>query len=338
MKIISFTVPCYNSQSYMKKCIDSLLPGGEDVEIIIVNDGSTDLTGQIADEYEKKYPSIVRVIHQENGGHGEGLNTGIKNAKGIYFKVVDSDDWVDYDAYMKILNLLKEKIKTGENPDLLVSNYVYEKQGAKHKKVMHLRRAIPKNKLVGWEQKFCFSYTQYILMHSAIYKTEVIKKSGVVLPKHTFYVDSIFVLAPIPYVNTIYYLDVDFYRYFIGRETQSVNEKVMIKRMDQQIRVNKELIRIYTDAEISNKNMDRCMRHYIDVIMCVASTFLLLTRTKEALEIKKDLWLHLKNTNPDLYKKLRKTTLGIVTNFPGKIGREFYLLGYKFFKKWLGFN
>ena len=92
MKLISFVVPCYNSQEYMRHCIDTLLPGGDQVEILIVNDGSSDNTAAIADEYEKKYPDICRAIHQENKGHGGAVNTGIKNATGIYLKVVDSDD------------------------------------------------------------------------------------------------------------------------------------------------------------------------------------------------------------------------------------------------------
>ena len=80
MKLLSIAIPCYNSESYMRRCIDSLLPGGEDVEILIVDDGSVkDRTGEIADEYEKKYPGICRAIHQENGGHGEAVNTGLKS-------------------------------------------------------------------------------------------------------------------------------------------------------------------------------------------------------------------------------------------------------------------
>lgn len=338
MKIITFTVPCYNSQDYMRNCIDSLLPGGEEVEIIIVNDGSKDGTGEIAEEYARKFPNIVRVIHQENGGHGEGLNTGIKNAKGIYFKVIDSDDWVDPEAYKKVLDFLRKTIEEDKKLDLLVTNYVYEKQGVKHKKVMHCRTAIPKDRYLTWDVKLHFSYAQYILMHSATYRTEVIRQSKVVIPKHTFYVDSIFVLAPMPFVKTFYYMDVDFYRYFIGRENQSVNEKVMIKRMDQQIKVNKELINIYKNSVIENKNLDKCMRHYIEIIMCVASTFLLLARNKEALAQKKELWLYVKDTDPVLYKKLRRTPLSIVTNLPGLLGREFYLTGYKVFQKILGFN
>ena len=98
MKLLSVAIPSYNSEGFMRNCIESLLPGGEDVEIIIVNDGSKDGTGAIADEYAAKYPTIVKAVHQENGGHGEAVNAGLRNATGLYYKVVDSDDWVNEEA------------------------------------------------------------------------------------------------------------------------------------------------------------------------------------------------------------------------------------------------
>ena len=122
MKILSVAIPCYNSEKYMRKCIESLLPGGEEVEILIVNDGSKDDTAKIADEYAAKYPTIVKVIHQENGGHGEAVNAGIRNATGLYFKVVDSDDWVDYEAYPKILQKLKELTAGPDTVDMMICN------------------------------------------------------------------------------------------------------------------------------------------------------------------------------------------------------------------------
>ena len=102
MKLLSIAIPCYNSEAYMRNCIESLLPGGDEVEILIVDDGSTkDNTAQIADEYETRYPGICRAIHQENGGHGEAVNAGLRAATGIYFKVVDSDDWVNAEALQR---------------------------------------------------------------------------------------------------------------------------------------------------------------------------------------------------------------------------------------------
>lgn len=104
MKYITFTIPCYNSENYMRRCVDSLLVGGEDVEILIIDDGSSDRTGAIADEYEMLYPNIVKAVHKPNGGHGSGVNKGLELAHGLYYKVVDSDDWFDRDAYLKMLD------------------------------------------------------------------------------------------------------------------------------------------------------------------------------------------------------------------------------------------
>ena len=117
----------------MRRCIDSLLSGGEDVEILIVDDGSTkDNTAEIADEYEKNYPGIVKAIHQENGGHGEAVNAGLRNATGVYYKVVDSDDWVDVDVYLDIIKTLKELVAGPQTVDMFISNFVYDKAGEKH--------------------------------------------------------------------------------------------------------------------------------------------------------------------------------------------------------------
>ena len=127
MKLLSIAIPCYNSQDYMENCIESLLVGGEEVEILIVDDGSSDRTAEIADDYARKYPTIVKAIHQENGGHGEAVNAGIRNATGLYFKVVDSDDWVNKEAYVQILKTLYELLRGPQTVDLLISNFVYEK-------------------------------------------------------------------------------------------------------------------------------------------------------------------------------------------------------------------
>ena len=107
MKILSVAIPCYNSEAYMEKCIKSLLKGGEDIEILIVDDGSTkDRTPQIADQYAAKYPGIVKAVHQENGGHGEAVNAGLRNAAGVYSKVVASDDWVNPKAWLRIIDTM----------------------------------------------------------------------------------------------------------------------------------------------------------------------------------------------------------------------------------------
>ena len=242
-KLITFAVPCYNSAAYMRHCIETLLSAGEQAEIILVDDGSVkDDTPAICDEYAAKYPTIVKAIHQENGGHGEGVNQGIRNATGLYYKVVDSDDWLDTDALKKVLARLSALVARGTAPDLMICNYVYEhvEDGTSH--TVRYTNVFPENRLFDWVHVRHFRPDQNILMHSVMYRTEVLRQCGMVLPKHTFYVDNIFVYQPLPYVKSVYYMDLDLYRYFIGRADQSVNESVMIGRVDQQLRVTKHMI------------------------------------------------------------------------------------------------
>lgn len=233
MKLLSVTVPCYNSQDYMRHCVETLLPGGDEVEILIVDDGSKDDTAAIADQLQAQYPTIVRAIHQENAGHGGAVMKGLENATGLYFKVVDSDDWVDTQVLKDLLALLRRFARQGEGVDMVVSDFVYDKVGARHKKVMRYPFAIPQNKVLRWEEVGSFPKGHYLLMHSVIYRTQLLRESGLDLPRHTFYVDNLFVYVPMAQVKTLYYVDKVFYHYFIGREDQSVQEGVMIRRIDQ---------------------------------------------------------------------------------------------------------
>ena len=337
MKLLSFAIPCYNSEAYMEKCIDSILPGGEDIEILIIDDGSKDRTAEIADAYEKKYPTICRAIHQENGGHGEAVNAGIRNATGLYFKVVDSDDWVDQDAYMKILDKLRELVGGEQTLDMLLANYVYEKEGAKRKKVMR-QTGFPKDRIFNWNDIRRFHKGHYILMHSVIYRTKLLRECGLELPKHTFYVDNIYVYKPLPSVRTMYYMDVDFYRYFIGREDQSVNEKVMISRIDQQIRVNKIMIEDIDLWKVSNAKCRKYMFNYLEIITVVSTIMLIKSGTQENLEKKRALWKYIKDHDIRLFHKLRRGIMGQSMNLPGRGGRKISIAANKISQKVVGFN
>ena len=134
-KILTFTVPCFNSEEYMSKAIKSILPGGDRVEIIIVDDGSTDNTASIADKFAEEYPDIIRVIHKENGGHGSAVNTGLLHARGLYFKVLDSDDWFEKNAYKEYLNTIEQLVESEQLIDMILTNYVYEKPSENHRMI-----------------------------------------------------------------------------------------------------------------------------------------------------------------------------------------------------------
>lgn len=338
MKLLSVAVPCYNSAEYMHHAIETLLSGGNDMEIIIVDDGSKDDTRRIADEYATKYPNIIKSIHQENGGHGEAVNTGLLHATGLYYKVVDSDDWVNEADLQTVLTTLKELVEDGQSLDLMLANYVYEKPSLNKHKSMDYKTALPQGKIFTWNDIMFFKQSQYIIMHSVIYRTKLLRNCGLKLPKHTFYVDNIFAYQPLPYVKTMYYLDVDLYRYFIGRDDQSVNENVMIERIDQQIRVTKIMIDDDDLMQIKNRKLRNYMIKYLCMMMTVSSVYLIKESSEESLAKKQELWDYLEKSNKKLYKNIHSRFLGISMNLPGKIGRKIVQVGYKISKKIYGFG
>ena len=338
LKYISFAIPCYNSQDYMENAIESVLKAGNDIEVIVVDDGSSDRTLEIAKHYAEKYPNIVKAISQKNGGHGEAVNTGLAHATGKYFKVVDSDDWLNEQAVQEVVNQIRTFERQDMEVDMLIANYVYEKVGVKHKNVVRYTNVFPQNEVFHWDSVGHFRIDQYILMHSAIYRTQLLKDIQLKLPKHTFYVDNIYVYTPLPYVQSMFYMDVDLYRYYIGREDQSVNEQTMIRRADQQIFVTKELIDAYNLSEIENKKRQKYMRKYLSIMMTVSSIILIRSHDPENLIKKDELWKYLQDKDCETYRKLRYNLLGIVMNLPGRLGRKLSELGYLLAKSLVGFQ
>ena len=338
MKLLTVAIPCYNSQEYMRHAVETVLVGGEDVEIILVNDGSQDDTGRIADELAAENPSIVRAVHQKNGGHGAAVNTGLSYAKGVYFKVLDSDDWMDREALLKVLDVLRGFVQDGHGVDMLLANYVYEKPSLHKHKAIRYDGVFPESQVFTWSDVKRFKTSQNILMHSVIYRTKLLRDCKLELPKHTFYVDNIFVYNPLPFVKTMYYLNVDLYRYFIGREDQSVNEKVMIGRIDQQLKVNKLMIDAYDLTKIKNKKLRAYMVKYLTMMMTISSVFLIKEGSEESLAKREELWAYLKAQNKGMYRMVNKLALSKPMQFRGKAGRKIVVWGYSLSQKIYGFN
>lgn len=341
MKYLTFTVPCYNSESYMRRCVDSLLCFGKDAEIILIDDGSTDGTGEIADEYQNRFPDIVKTVHKENGGHGSGVNKGLEMAEGLYFKVVDSDDWLDPEACQKLLFRIRElcgggRYEFAENiPDLFICNYVYDHLDEGSSRVMDYRNVFPDEKMCTWNSIGRFKPSQYLIMHSLIFRTEVLRKSNVKLPEHTFYVDNLFSYQPLPYADNLYYMDIDLYHYYLGREDQSVNEKVLMKRIDQQIRVT-EMVARCVDLKKVRKiypKLASYMTRNISIMLSISSIHLLLIQTDEARSKRKEMWKNIRQHDKRLYYRLRYSTLSGLTYLPGRLGGRLTIGGYRFARK-----
>ena len=337
MTLLSLAIPSYNAESYLHYCVESLVIGGNRVEILIINDGSNDKTAEIGARLEERY-SNVRLINQVNKGHGGAVNTGLEEAKGLYYKVVDSDDWVDPRAYLKVLEALQE-LESANNPvDAFISNFVYEKEGQSRKKAMTYQGVLPENKVFGWDEIGNFKTGQYMMMHSIIYRTQLLKDLHIRLPEHTFYVDNIFVFAPLMAVERMYYLPVDFYRYLIGREDQSVNETVMIKRIDQQLKVNQILIDDMDMQAPLNPNQRDYLLNHVEITSVISSALLNRAGSKEAMVKKRDLWTYMKENNPELYQILRKRKLVRLVTQPGYPGRKLSNAIYGLARKIYGFN
>ena len=339
-KTITFGIPSYNAALDMDRCITSILEGSgyaSDIEIVIVDDGSQDDTPQKADEWEARYPGIIRAVHQENGGHGMAVMAGLNAASGVYYKVVDSDDWLDGEALSTMLSVLRGFIERDSRVDLFISNYVYEKVHEGTHTAISYRSALPRKKIFGWDEMGRFRPDQNLLMHSLCYRTDILREGGLPMPAHTFYVDNIYAYVPLPRCKTMYYADIDLYRYFIGREGQSVNEATMVRRLDQQFRVTRimmEAFHLYDDIE--SARLRSYMMGYFTMMMVICSVFSKLSDDPEMPQKIKDLWADLKAYDDRMYRHARYGLLGLGTNLPTALGKKttlgFYHLANKIFK------
>ena len=333
-KLITFAVPCYNSADYMHNCVDSLLGAGDDTEIIIIDDGSTDETPAIADRYAARYPEKVRVIHQENGGHGEGVNQGLRHAAGLFYKVVDSDDRLDPTALNRLLTRMREHQTDGTVVDMYVCNYVYDHWDGSKQKVMRYKNVFPEEKVVTWDKTHRFLVTQYLMMHSVIYRTALLRECGIVLPKHTFYVDNLYMYQPFPSVRSIYYMNLNLYLYFIGRADQSVTEQNMIKRIDQQLLVTRRMLDCHDLGAVKrqSRRLYSYMMHEMALMVCISSIFLYKSGTEENYRKAEDLWAYIKQKDIKTYRKLSYQSLCIVRKFGKRVSVLVYSAAHRIFR------
>ena len=318
-KLLTVTVPCYNSEGYMRKCIDSLLVGGDKIEIIIINDGSKDGTGAIADEYAAKHPETVRVVHQENGGHGEGINQGLKRATGKYFKVVDSDDVLDENLPLMIEKLAECEAQGGV--DLFVTNYFYAHEDGIGDQSICYSNALPENKIFTWEETKRFRLRQMLTIHSCTFRTEIMKKSGKELPKHTFYEDNYMICLSLPYVEKMYYLNKDLYRYTIGREGQSVQKDIFKKRYKHQLLSTVLSFQSCHLDDLKSRKLRRYMKHELMMMFGISTFITRANKTKETDADLRRMWQDCKAFDKKYGNYFRWWTPLFFANIPGAFGR-----------------
>jgi glycosyltransferase involved in cell wall biosynthesis len=360
--LLSFVIPCYNSAAFLDRGVNSLVEGvrkyrleagsdaaggdaiggdatgsdatgadaaGEDAEIIIVDDGSTDGTLALARQWQAKQPGLVRVIHQENEGHGGAINTGVQAAAGVFLKIVDSDDWLDEEALQTVLRKLEELHTAGEDPDLVFANYVYEHISDGTSRVVEYRDQFPQGRIFSWKETGRFPKWKFLMMHSFICRTQLLRENRIRLPEHMSYDDEVFVYETLPKAERLFYLDCDLYRYVTGRPGQSVGSAQMSRHADDQVRVC--MLRI-DQVPLPDAHIDKKLEKYLIQDLAFSMVFATLTCTmagdRQHADANRALWRHLKTVNPKLWSRIRHGFFGFWSFLPGRLGGKMMLDGY----------
>lgn len=261
MKLLTITIPSYNTEQFIEKNMKYFLDERlyKKVEILLINDGSTDKTAEKAARYEKKYKNYIRVINKENGGHGSVINRGIREAEGKYFKVIDADDWVSTDNLVKLVSVL-EKL----NADVVVNPYIkVDQQTGKELLissgiVSEIGKEVPFEKLLKDKVK--------LALHSVTYKTELLREHELQLTEKCFYEDFQYILYPIPYIKTAVVLKFPVYYYLVGQAAQSVNSANAFKNIDMYIRIYSESVKYYEDMK---GNVPEIRKKYMEEMLCI---------------------------------------------------------------------
>ena len=342
-KLLTVVVPCYNSEAYMEHAVDSLLSGGERLEIIIVNDGSTDGTAAIAEGYAGRHPQMIRAIHQENGGHGDAVMTGLRAARGDYFRVLDSDDWVDDAALKRTLEAMEALRARGEWTDMFITNYVYDKLSSRHRHKARFAGVLPENRLFGWSEVGVFRVGDLMTIHAVAFRTQLLRDCGLTLPKHTSYEDNLFVYLPLVQVDKLYYLNADLYHYFIGRPDQSTQMNVVIRRIDQQLRINREMFSAVDLNEASAPKKRYYMLRYIEQVTTATVCYLLVSGKAEDEEKLRLFIDELKRDYPEVYRwfcrrRLSIAPISLLERFPNRFGKRLVRALYRFARWYFGFT
>lgn len=242
-KILTVAVPCFNAEWCLDKCLSSFIdtPVQDLLEIIIINDGSTDYTLEIALKYQERYPNLFTVVDKENGGHGSGINVAVKMATGKYFKVVDSDDWVVTENLEPFIDILK-------NTDVdVVLTHFYTENMVTGQRQSFKTRDIPLGKIYSLDEftKFHGNIYPCASFHGLTYRTAVYRESKTVLSEGIFYEDQEYATLPFTKAQTVLPLDLFIYEYLIGNANQSVSDNNQVKRLSHVEQVVCKLFECY---------------------------------------------------------------------------------------------
>ena len=306
MKLLSIAVPSYNSEKFLAETLESLL-GYEDVEVIVVNDGSKDGTLKIANDFKDKYPDYFKVIDKENGGHGSGLNAAYKIAEGLYFKCCDSDDTLDREGILHLLDTIK-KLKEEDNlPDIFLADYIAVYKSRNKETRCGVKRFFKVNQTIGYDKTKFLPFTEYLMIHMTFVKTQILKDNNMALVEKTFYEDNEFVYFILGCANSFYYIDKPIYRYALGDAGQSVSIPNMQKNYMHEMRAFTATFKHFSSEDYSkwSKKKQRYVLKDLSQMYVLCYTYAFLKRGKERREAFKQVKKDCKAFDKRLFKKIR---------------------------------
>ena len=341
MKLLSIIIPSYNSEEYLANCLDSLLIGVNDkIEVIVVNDGSKDRTSEIAHEYAKNF-DFIRVIDKENGGHGSGINVGIKEATGLYFKVLDSDDGLDREGLLNLLSYIEKHHAEANLPDLYLADYNSVPPDGKYRLTSLKQRAKRINTVISFNEIKKLRVEEYFMMHMTFVKTSVLREYNVKLLEKCFYEDNQFVISALMYCKTICYLDKPIYLYTVGRAGQSVSPEKMSKNYNHQLRVMNACIDMIPSSKLNgyDKYQKRAILHELDSIAQLTFFYCHLMVNDEKKAAYKEFVNNFKERDQALYNMVYCKSLLFIFKFvPFKLRGKITNRAYDMFSKRLGWR
>ncbi len=255
-KILTIVIPAYNMEQYIIRCLESVtvnIRGIDDLEIIVVNDGSKDRTLELAQTFAVKYPQSVRVIDKPNGGWGTGINRGIDEATGKYLKTLDSDDWFDSHNLDEFINLLKQL-----DVDMVLTSLSEVNQEGDIRKKIYPKSLCGKIMPID-DYLTENNYSMGAPIHSITYRTSLLKDSGFRVCDR-FYGDLDYIITPLIHVNTVYLSTLNIYQYFIGREGQSVSIEGYNTHIDDYLEVCRKTVKFWIEYK---ENFSHPLKQYV---------------------------------------------------------------------------
>ncbi len=302
-KILTIIIPSYNTECYINECLPYFLDKQilNDIEIIIIDDGSKDNTALEAKKYIEKYPDTVRLVRKENGGHGSVINRGIKEANGKYFKVVDGDDWVITDNFVSFVLKLKQL-----EVDLIINPFVEYNIEKKVSKIISYPSGYYGE--IKEIDKILNTLEQTLQLHAVTYRTSLLKSKQIVFQENCYYEDIEYVLYPLPYISTVIVYKEPIYMYRVGTQTQSMNIKNRIKNVEMMCIILTNIIHFYQAVymEVSLIKKEYMVKFILGIVKDYFWICLHMPLGKEAKERICYINLKLKKEANEIYKKMAR--------------------------------